>query len=78
VSSRRRAAAGVDRRGARDPAHLTGKRLEVPVKRVLMGAASEQAINRNSVADPTAFDALVGVASERLAHRATGARRPGA
>jgi hypothetical protein len=25
-----------------------------------------------------AFDALVGVASERLAHRATGARRPGA
>ena len=53
------------------PRTLTGKRLEVPLKRILMGAASEQTINRNSIADPSAFDELVAVASERLAQRAT-------
>jgi acetoacetyl-CoA synthetase len=51
------------------PRTLTGKRLEVPVKRTLMGTANEQTINRNSVADPTAFDELVAVARERLARR---------
>jgi acetoacetyl-CoA synthetase len=47
------------------PRTLTGKKLEVPVKRVLMGSEADRALNRNAVADPAALDELLAVA---LAH----------
>jgi acetoacetyl-CoA synthetase len=48
------------------PRTLTGKKLEVPIKRMLMGAAASTALNRNSVTDPAALDELVALGRERL------------
>jgi acetoacetyl-CoA synthetase len=47
------------------PRTLSGKVLEVPVKRILMGAAPEQAASRDSLANPAALDYFVELA-ERL------------
>jgi acetoacetyl-CoA synthetase len=44
------------------PRTLTGKKLEVPVKRVLMGADPTTALRRSSVADPAALDHFVALA----------------
>jgi acetoacetyl-CoA synthetase len=41
------------------PTTRTGKRMEVPVRRLLMGIAPEQAMNRSVAADPAAFDFFV-------------------
>ena len=38
------------------PRTLSGKKLEVPVKRILTGVAPEQAASRESLADPTSLD----------------------
>ena len=38
------------------PRTLSGKKLEVPVKRILSGTPPEQAASRDSLADPTALD----------------------
>jgi acetoacetyl-CoA synthetase len=51
------------------PRTLTGKKLEVPVKRILMGADPEKVLNRNAVADPGALDTLVSVAQARAVSR---------
>jgi acetoacetyl-CoA synthetase len=48
------------------PRTLTGKKLEVPVKRILMGADPAVAVNRNSVADPSALDDFVALARPRV------------
>lgn len=40
------------------PRTLSGKKLEVPVKRMLLGAPADQAASRDSLADPTALDAI--------------------
>ena len=40
------------------PRTLSGKKLEVPVKRMLLGARPEDAASRESLADPTALDAI--------------------
>ncbi len=40
------------------PRTLSGKKLEVPVKRMLLGAAAADAASRDSLADPTALDAI--------------------
>jgi acetoacetyl-CoA synthetase len=45
------------------PRTLSGKALEVPVKRVLMGEAPETAASRESLANPRAFDWFVEYAS---------------
>ncbi len=45
------------------PRTHTGKKLEVPVKRILLGAPPEQAASRGSLADPEALDAFVGLAA---------------
>jgi len=45
------------------PRTLSGKKLEVPVKRILMGAEPESAASRDSLANPEALDAFVGMAS---------------
>jgi acetoacetyl-CoA synthetase len=44
------------------PRTLSGKVLEVPVKRILMGTPPEQAASRESLANPAALDYFVGLA----------------
>jgi acetoacetyl-CoA synthetase len=38
------------------PVTLTGKKLEVPVRRILMGVPVEKAANRDAVANPRSLD----------------------
>ena len=45
------------------PRTLSGKVLEVPVKRILMGAAPEQAASVDSLANPRALDYFVELAA---------------
>lgn len=47
------------------PRTLSGKVLEVPVKRVLMGEPPEKAASRESLANPAAFDWFVDYAAAR-------------
>jgi len=47
------------------PRTLTGKKLEVPVKRILQGAPRERVASRDALADPTALDAFVDYAGTR-------------
>jgi acetoacetyl-CoA synthetase len=49
------------------PRTLSGKKLEVPVKRILLGATPDAAASRESLADPGALDAFVALARERSA-----------
>jgi len=49
------------------PRTLSGKKLEVPVKRILLGATPEAAASRESLADPAALDAFVALARGRSA-----------
>ena len=44
------------------PRNRTGKKLELPVKRILRGAAVEDVASRDTLADPTALDAFVDLA----------------
>jgi len=44
------------------PRTLSGKVLEVPVKRILMGTPAEQAASRDSLANPAALDYFVELA----------------
>ena len=44
------------------PRTLSGKVLEVPVKRILMGQPAEQAASRDSLANPAALDVFVALA----------------
>jgi acetoacetyl-CoA synthetase len=46
------------------PRTLSGKVLEVPVKRILMGVAPEQAASVESLADPRSLDYFVDLAAE--------------
>ena len=45
------------------PRTLSGKVLEVPVKRILMGEAPEKAASRDSLANPAALDVFVAMAT---------------
>jgi len=47
------------------PRTLTGKKLELPVKRMLLGAAAERVAGRDALADPRAIDAFAAYARER-------------
>jgi acetoacetyl-CoA synthetase len=47
------------------PRTLSGKALEVPVKRILMGTPPERAASRESLANPRALDPFVALAAER-------------
>ena len=51
------------------PRTLSGKVLEVPVKRILSGVAPERAASRDSLANPAALDWFVTFARERGAGR---------
>ena len=46
------------------PRTLSGKVLEVPVKRILTGTPPEQAASRESLANPAALDHFVSLANE--------------
>ncbi len=44
------------------PVTLTGKKMEVPVRRILLGAPPEAAANRDAMANPASLEAYVGFA----------------
>ena len=44
------------------PRNRTGKKLELPVKKILLGAAPDEVASRDVLADPTALDAFVALA----------------
>jgi acetoacetyl-CoA synthetase len=48
------------------PRTLTGKKLELPVKRILRGAPAEQVASRDALANPGSIDAFVEYASARV------------
>jgi acetoacetyl-CoA synthetase len=52
------------------PRTLSGKVLEVPVKRILMGADPARAVSRGSLANPEALDWFVALAAEETAGQA--------
>ena len=47
------------------PTTRTGKKMEVPVRRLLLGTPPEQAGNRNAMSDPDAFDFFVAYARQQ-------------
>jgi acetoacetyl-CoA synthetase len=47
------------------PRTLTGKKLELPVKRILQGAARDDVVRRDALSDPASIDAFVDYASTR-------------
>ncbi len=54
------------------PRTLSGKVLEVPVKRLLQGAAPDKVTSRESLANPAAFDWFVAFARERASEAVHG------
>jgi len=51
------------------PYTLTGKKMEVPVRRILMGVAPEKAANRSAVADPGALDFFIDYVQRQQDYR---------
>jgi acetoacetyl-CoA synthetase len=47
------------------PRNLTGKKLELPVKRILQGVPVKQVVSRDSLTDPASLDAFLALADER-------------
>jgi acetoacetyl-CoA synthetase len=45
------------------PRNLTQKKLEVPIKRILQGEPVQRVVSSGSLADPSALDAFVALAS---------------
>ena len=48
------------------PRTLSGKKLEVPVKRILTGTPADVAASRGSLSDPTSLDAFVALAGQSV------------
>jgi hypothetical protein len=46
------------------PVTLTGKKMEVPVRRILLGALPEAAANRDAMANPASLEAYVSFAKQ--------------
>ena len=51
------------------PYTLTGKKMEVPVRRILMGVTPEKAANRSGVSDPGALDFFIAYAQRQQDYR---------
>ena len=51
------------------PYTLTGKKMEVPVRRILTGVPAEQAANRSGVSDPGALDFFIAYAQRQQDYR---------
>ncbi len=47
------------------PRTLSGKKLEVPVKKLLLGGDPETVVNRDSMANPATFDRFIAYAAEK-------------
>jgi acetoacetyl-CoA synthetase len=47
------------------PRTLSGKKLEVPVKKLLLGGNPETVVNRDSMVNPDSFDAFIAYAASR-------------
>jgi acetoacetyl-CoA synthetase len=58
---------------AQVPRTLSGKVLEVPVKRILMGTPPEQAASVESLADPSSLDYFIELAQEMRRQTASSA-----
>lgn len=54
------------------PRTLSGKKLEVPVKKLLLGGDPARVVNRDSMANPASFDWFVEYASRRTQAAGTG------
>ena len=54
------------------PRNLTGKKLELPVKRILQGADPDTVAARGTLADPASLDAYIAFASRGIASRGFG------
>ncbi|MER6562206.1 acetoacetate--CoA ligase [Streptomyces sp. NPDC001027] len=50
------------------PRNRTGKKLEVPVKKILLGAAPSEVAGRDTLAAPASLDTFAALAAQRLAH----------
>ncbi|MGZ8667557.1 MAG: acetoacetate--CoA ligase [Solirubrobacterales bacterium] len=53
------------------PRTMTQKKLEVPVKRILLGASAEQVASRDALVEPGALDAFVEYAANRRSQAAS-------
>lgn len=51
------------------PYTLTGKKMEVPVRRILMGVSAEKAANRSGVSDPSALDFFIAYTGRQQDYR---------
>ena len=47
------------------PRTLSGKKLEVPVKKLLLGHDPDKVVNRDSMANPDSFDQFLAYAATR-------------
>lgn len=47
------------------PRTLSGKKLEVPVKKLLLGGGPEKVVNRDSMVNPDSFDVFIAYANDR-------------
>ena len=54
------------------PVTLTGKKMEVPVRKILLGAPPDQAANRNAMANPQSLDAFAAYARAQQDYRLGG------
>jgi acetoacetyl-CoA synthetase len=52
------------------PATLTGKKMEVPVRKILLGIPPDEAANRNAMANPQSLDAFAAYARMQHDYRA--------
>ncbi len=59
------------------PVTLTGKKMEVPVRRILLGVPADEAANRNAMANPGSLDFYVRYAAAQQDYPAGGAREGG-
>jgi acetoacetyl-CoA synthetase len=57
------------------PMTITGKKLEIPVKRLLQGVPAERAVSRATLANPDALDWFLNYAGARRQPEAQAVRR---
>ena len=51
------------------PVTLTGKKMEVPVRKILFGVPPDEAANRNAMANPASLDAFAEYARTQQDYR---------
>ena len=58
------------------PVTLTGKKMEVPVRKILLGVPRDEAANRNAMANPASLEAFAEYARTQQDYRVGGEREP--